>query len=388
MKTRTRILVRILYLFYLAALLEVGCRVLLALPGPPIWSETDAAWRGQWIRRHGGRPEIYYNIHVYDPVRGWATKPDLELVSQWGLKGVRFMEDKFVSSNSAGFRGRREYSLLRDTAQTRVLLLGDSFTFGDEVSDDETFAHYLQKLAPSIEVINAGVSGYGHDQMLLTLREFGSSYRPDIVVLGFIENDMNRNRLGFRDYAKPKFVIANDSLVLQGTPVPRPAAVLNWNWLWPRTLEVASTIAWKIRMATGSEQRAVEEITSRLLAETARVSESIGARMVFLYLPIGSEISTDTAKTPGEVYLDGWCTTRTDVECVTARPCFAAGIANRVQYKQTGHWGPAGHRTVATALYNYLIAPDDGGADRLADTDTCPQTLGGVRRPGRDVPDS
>jgi hypothetical protein len=42
------------------------------------------------------------------------------------------------------------------------LILGDSFTFGDEVSDNETYSYYLQQMLPHTEVINMGVHGYGH----------------------------------------------------------------------------------------------------------------------------------------------------------------------------------------------------------------------------------
>jgi hypothetical protein len=34
------------------------------------------------------------------------------------------------------------------------LILGDSFTFGDEVSDDETYSAHLQAMLPHTEIIN------------------------------------------------------------------------------------------------------------------------------------------------------------------------------------------------------------------------------------------
>ncbi len=53
------------------------------------------------------------------------------------------------------------------------MVLADSFTFGDEVSDDETYSSYLQQALPGAENINLGVHGYGHDQMLILLMEDG-----------------------------------------------------------------------------------------------------------------------------------------------------------------------------------------------------------------------
>ncbi len=50
--------------------------------------------------------------------------------------------------------------------------------------------------------------------------EEGIKYTPDIVVLGFIQPDMSRNMLNFRDFAKPKFKLRNKELKLTASPVP------------------------------------------------------------------------------------------------------------------------------------------------------------------------
>jgi hypothetical protein len=118
-------------------------------------------------------------------------------------------------------RGFSEYAYEKPVGTLRVLTFGDSFTFGEEVSDNETFSYYLEKLLPGSEVINFGIHGYGHDQMLLYLREEGIKYHPDIVILGFVGEDMERNMTSFRDYAKPRFVLDGGRLVLTNTPVPR-----------------------------------------------------------------------------------------------------------------------------------------------------------------------
>ena len=41
----------------------------------------------------------------------------------------------------------------------RILFLGDSYTFGDNVSDNETYPFYLQQMLPNTEVINMGGMG-------------------------------------------------------------------------------------------------------------------------------------------------------------------------------------------------------------------------------------
>ena len=51
-------------------------------------------------------------------------------------------------------------------AEPPVLVVGDSYAHGDEVSDGETWAALLQPMTGR-RTVNAGVSGYGLDQTVL-----------------------------------------------------------------------------------------------------------------------------------------------------------------------------------------------------------------------------
>jgi hypothetical protein len=70
---------------------------------------------------------------------------------------------------------------------------------GDSATHDKTYSYYLTRSLPDTEVLNLGVSGYGHDQMLLYLKEEGAKYHPDVVILGYVSLDAPRNLLSFRD---------------------------------------------------------------------------------------------------------------------------------------------------------------------------------------------
>jgi hypothetical protein len=108
--------------------------------------------------------------------RGWTLMPN--------LRHVQLPDGTVVSSTSRGIRGTKEYTYDKPADALRILTVGDSFTFGEQVRDDQTWSYYLQNLLPGSEVLNFGVHGYGHDQMLLYLREEGIKYHPDIVILG------------------------------------------------------------------------------------------------------------------------------------------------------------------------------------------------------------
>jgi lysophospholipase L1-like esterase len=96
-----------------------------------------------------------------------------------------------VSINSLGFRGPEPD--LSDTKALRILLLGDSFTFGYGVEYEQTFGAILQSnlLAGGVTamVFNAGVTGWGSAQEFLFAADNFDKLKPDIIVVTFCEND-------------------------------------------------------------------------------------------------------------------------------------------------------------------------------------------------------
>lgn len=103
---------------------------------------------------------------------------------------------KFII-NSKGFRDIREYEHQKPQGVFRILVLGDSFTVGWEVQQDETYAsvmeRYLKENGLNAEVINAGIQGYSTAEELVFLEQEGVKYQPDVVVLGFFHNDLDDN---------------------------------------------------------------------------------------------------------------------------------------------------------------------------------------------------
>jgi len=104
-----------------------------------------------------------------------------------------------------------------------ILAVGDSFTFGNETEDSETWAAHLQDVL-SKRVINAGVGGYGIDQAVLRAELLFDEYDPDVVILSFIGDDVNRTEFSYYPYgrrSKPYFQLNNGSLILRNVPVSR-----------------------------------------------------------------------------------------------------------------------------------------------------------------------
>jgi hypothetical protein len=104
-----------------------------------------------------------------------------------------------VHTNSLGFRDSREYALAKGPHVFRILVLGDSVTFGHGAIYETTYPYLLeQRLTawrPDIawQVWNLGVPGYNTSQELAYLLEIGRQYQPDLVIVGFFGNDLSDN---------------------------------------------------------------------------------------------------------------------------------------------------------------------------------------------------
>ena len=144
-----------------------------------------------------------------DPEIGWTLKPDLAWTT-----GSAPWEDG-LTTNAAGFRDA-PHSGARAPGVYRVVVLGDSFVFGSGVPQEATLTRRLSAhLGPGFEIVNLGVPGYGTDQELLTLRRWGRTLSPDLVLLGFFWNDVMENASDLiYGLPKPRFTLADGRLVL------------------------------------------------------------------------------------------------------------------------------------------------------------------------------
>lgn len=100
-----------------------------------------------------------------------------------------------IRINSLGFRGE-DFPLEKPPGTYRILCLGDSYTFGDYVENEETFPAALQaelrRRAPGrpVQVINGGVNGYTIVDEADLAREKGFGLEPDLIVVSFVMNDL------------------------------------------------------------------------------------------------------------------------------------------------------------------------------------------------------
>lgn len=125
-----------------------------------------------------------YQIHRPSPVFGWELVPG---ASGFGRAGT------FIHINGDGFRDV-DYPLKKKATVFRIMVIGDSFTFGQGVNLEDTYSKHLERrindMGKTSEVISCGVIGYGMWQYLETLKRKVIPYKPDLVILGLFIDDI------------------------------------------------------------------------------------------------------------------------------------------------------------------------------------------------------
>ena len=93
-----------------------------------------------------------------------------------------------VRTNTNGLRSEEPRE-----AYPKILVLGDSFTFGWGVAQDETFVSLLERKLknefPQIQLINAGIGNYNTEQEIALGKALLSLVKPDLVIYAFYWND-------------------------------------------------------------------------------------------------------------------------------------------------------------------------------------------------------
>ena len=154
---------------------------------------------------------------AHSPELSWTIKKNGEA---WGYK-----------ANSQGIRSDYEYAFTPPTHILRIASFGDSFTHCSDVRNGETWQDFMVEINPNIEVLNFGVDAFGLDQAFLRYLNDGIKFNPNIVLIGFMSENIYRSVNVFRPFyypntgapeTKPRFVVRNNDLVLLENPIPRP----------------------------------------------------------------------------------------------------------------------------------------------------------------------
>lgn len=166
--------------------------------------------RGIFTARGDSEPYKFHHKYIGQPNPGAVLE-----VKMSPINGGRPVVSTF---NQWGFRGS---NIDRDTDDIRIMVYGDSNIQAAFSDEEDSFAARLETELESrsgrrFQVINAGVAGYGPDQVMLKIEDQIPLWKPDFVVVQlFADNDFGdvvRNRLVSLD---PD----TDEIVVDGVPL-------------------------------------------------------------------------------------------------------------------------------------------------------------------------
>jgi lysophospholipase L1-like esterase len=321
----------------------------------------------QWAPIGGDR--IFWD---YDETLGWSHRP--------GQRG-RFEYEDFsveVAINSVGLRDT-EYSLKRVPGKKRMLLLGDSLTWGFGVEQNESFGEVLEQRHPDWEIINGGVSGYGTDQEYLYYTTQGAAYKPDVVLTLFSGNDPENSFHPVQYWHnKPVFRPSGDGIELTNVPVPQETLAQRLaNYIAKNTyfLRTASHMIAQIMRdsskaqvfdaetqggpsahsrdsaasaATPSDPLTIakDDLVVRILLALNDATRENGAQLIVIASTVGGPASNSVFIDPRFV--------EAEIPYLSLTSSFE-GAVHPFHFEHDSHWTPYGHSLVADSIERFLI---------------------------------
>jgi hypothetical protein len=142
--------------------------------------------------------------------RAYTLQSNLRRAIYWNGQRIQ------IHTNSAGRRVPHDPAFVEMRDRRQLLVLGDSYVFGNEMSAEDTFAYLLRDLT-DYDTINLGVGGYGTRHQLDALKGFvaaeGASLIDFVLLFFFVGND-------FTDNARPMTYYSVDEdgrLLREGT---------------------------------------------------------------------------------------------------------------------------------------------------------------------------
>jgi hypothetical protein len=153
------------------------------------------------VTRLSGYSEVFLYDPIYMPFHG-----DIPYVLKPNLLGAR-VGLVYINTDTLGLRSEvagAAYGPKRDD-EYRIAVIGDSYTFGIGVRNEDTFCRLLEnnliqrynKL--KVQVFNFGVPSYSVKEMVATLQLIVMNIKPDYIILAMIPGDLMLSRVASID---------------------------------------------------------------------------------------------------------------------------------------------------------------------------------------------
>ena len=335
---------------------------------PKNWEKVALHYR-QLLDQSTGR----LSYLVYDDLLGWTVGPNR-----------RSVDGRYWSS-SEGIRAPHEgVTFAKLGGKTRIALVGDSMTFGEEVTYEDTWGYFLEKaLGPEFQVLNFGVGGYGVDQAYLRYEKDVRMWNPKIVIFGFISHDVIRSMivypfLTFRHwdfpFSKPRFILRDGEIARLNVPPLAPDALFSRGSIselpflehdrgykqsdWEKSLYHLSYLArlfvtsfprWSAENPDVSDE-AMVSVNASILKAFVRSAEQAGATPLVVYFPEGN---AEFARPSFPLSIGKRVLQQAGVAYIDPTSCLLE-LNPDDRFARGGHYSPKGNAAIANCLHNVV----------------------------------
>jgi lysophospholipase L1-like esterase len=351
------------------------CLVLVSLTVGLVLVEALLQGRNAWARRQvvariSAGPPLH--LLLDDPMV-YGLNPEHPEISSQGLRNPEVVTPK-------------------PSGLWRILILGDSVTFGTDVRREEAYPAQLERvlndqLDRPVEVINAGVSGYTPFNQLQYYRTRGRALQADVVVVGFCMNDVANPRLHW-DYTNatlgdiPQAAIPNadydrDILRARDSLINRSQLLTALKRRVVRLFaENSAADAGLPTFITGEDARLTIQVLldqespewrwlTGMYDELHEAVVADGAQLVLVIFPLEYQLASDYPYLPQE-NLVTYCQSRS-IAALDVLPDFRRHAAeglflqDALDVRDAWHLSVRGHRLTAELLAHELLARKRNG---------------------------
>ena len=255
----------------------------------------DAASAARWRNRALlSFVTIAVSVAVAEPMTRFIFRDVTTSSDNGGYFTRRWFQTGAVQLNSSGFR-EREFSAAKPAGTYRITVVGDSFTFGNGVRQEDRYSDLLQARLPShFEVLNFGAPGANTPEHRSLVAHLLTDTHPDFVLLQWYVNDMedddSSGRPTFRSLAPLRSVHnwLNDYSALY--------TVANMQWAQLQvTLGMTNSYSDYLNRRLGDPNSRDSQVDRDLLLDLIIRCRRAG-------VPLGIVLFPDTAGRPGEEY--------------------------------------------------------------------------------------
>ena len=141
-------------------------------------------------------PSPQSSFSAYSTAPRWFFSPHRRLPLNARIDGVRYTWGHRVENNRYGFR-ERDFASPKPSGVYRIMVLGDSFTWGAGLAVEERYTAIAEALLNEashrsrfeFEVLNFGLRAAPTTDERDVLRDYKDLVNPDLIVVGFCIND-------------------------------------------------------------------------------------------------------------------------------------------------------------------------------------------------------